>query len=713
MTKKVNIDIVARDKTKRAIDQSKKGLGGLKTAALAVSAALATVGAGRLVTNLVRTGKEVESLRVRFKFLFGSAKEGKVAFDNLAKFAGRVPFSLEEISAASGNLAVVSKDANDLSRILEITGNVAAVTGLDFQTTASQIQRAFSGGIAAADVFREKGVRSLLGFQQGATVSIEETVKRFEEVFGNGGRFGDATNDLANTFEGTVSMLGDKLFTFKNQINETFFTELKKAFGSLNTFFENNERQTEALAQAIGRKLSSAVQGTVKAVVLLKDNLSIIKGVFAGIIALKVATIFAGIATSIMQMRTAMIAFNTATKANIIFGGIAVFTGLIVALNARLNETKVTLESLAGVASLDITGQIEAAEDKIKELEINLEKASGQTKKGIQNQINAQNELIGTLQETLDKRKAIADEEALTIQEQARMNSFKRSPRDEIKASKDLTGIIQANKTELELLTEKNDKEFAMVHEQLVKLGQIRADAQLGKTRELSEEELALFNQLHETKVAMEHNFQEKVTAIHKEAAEKRKQFDLNQLDNFKKGKFQEVDFQKMSEKDKLKGTMHHLEQAARANASHSKKAFRIVQAFEIGKAMMQTFSAVTNALSNIPAPFNFVVAAANLAMGMGQVNAIRSQQPPAQFGGVRVANEPFLVGEKGPELFTPATAGTVTPNHQLESAPTHIVFNINTVDAKGFGALLDTRKAQIVNMINSARNQKGQSNIV
>jgi len=71
------------------------------------------------------------------------------------------------------------------------------------------------------------------------------------------------------------------------------------------------------------------------------------------------------------------------------------------------------------------------------------------------------------------------------------------------------------------------------------------------------------------------------------------------------------------------------------------------------------------------------------------------------------------LVGEQGPELFTPATAGTVTPNHQLESAPTHIVFNINTVDAKGFGALLDTRKAQIVNMINSARNQKGQSNIV
>jgi hypothetical protein len=37
----------------------------------------------------------------------------------------------------------------ELATILEITGNVAAVTGLDFQQTAEQIQRAFSGGIAS------------------------------------------------------------------------------------------------------------------------------------------------------------------------------------------------------------------------------------------------------------------------------------------------------------------------------------------------------------------------------------------------------------------------------------------------------------------------------------------------------------------------------------------------------------------------------------
>ena len=73
------------------------------------------------------------------------------------------------------------------------------------------------------------------------------------------------------------------------------------------------------------------------------------------------------------------------------------------------------------------------------------------------------------------------------------------------------------------------------------------------------------------------------------------------------------------------------------------------------------------------------------------------------------------MVGERGAELFTPATAGTVTPNHQLGQAlgGNTVNFNITTVDASSFGALLDTRRGQIVNMINSALNNKGQAALV
>ena len=96
-------------------------------------------------------------------------------------------------------------DAEHLGEILTITGNVAAITGLDFATTSMQIQRSFSAGIGAADLFRERAVRSLLGFQAGAEVSVEETIAKFREKFGKGGQFGQTTDELADTLSGTLS----------------------------------------------------------------------------------------------------------------------------------------------------------------------------------------------------------------------------------------------------------------------------------------------------------------------------------------------------------------------------------------------------------------------------------------------------------------------------------------------------------------------------
>lgn len=259
MTKKLNIDIIAKDKSKQALSQVQGNLAKTKKSVLNLRNALIGLGAGLALRSVINVGKEVENLQVRFKFLFGSVEEGKVAFDNLSKFAAKVPFSLGDIAAASGNLGVVAKDAKDLTRILEITGNVAAFTGLDFQTTASQIQRAFSGGIAAADIFREKGLRQILGFEAGAKVSIEETIKAFEKTFGKGGKLGKVTDDLAQTLTGTVSMLQDELFNFQKLIAEQFIGTLTDELGDLKTFLEQNRDEIEEIAVSIGTTLADAI----------------------------------------------------------------------------------------------------------------------------------------------------------------------------------------------------------------------------------------------------------------------------------------------------------------------------------------------------------------------------------------------------------------------------------------------------------------------
>jgi hypothetical protein len=352
MAQKLKIDIVAKDRSKQALQGVRGGLDKVKGAVFNLQNAFIGLGVGLAVRSLVNTGKQIEGLQVRLKFLFGSAKEGGRAFDEMAKFAAKVPFSLEEIQAGSGVLAVVSEDAKEMAKLMQITGNVAAVTGLDFKTTAEQIQRSLSAGISAADLFRDRGVKDMLGFKAGAVVSVEETAAAFDRVFGKGGKFDGATDALAATFEGTLSMLGDSLFNFKREILDAgFFAELKNQFKLLDTFIKTNEQSFKELAQTIGSGLASAVRGTASAIVFLKENLSILFATFKFFVALKLILFFRNLATSIAFSKTAMLGFNKAVKKNLLIGGLALVISQLDFFIKKIKE-------LAGIGSDEIENML-------------------------------------------------------------------------------------------------------------------------------------------------------------------------------------------------------------------------------------------------------------------------------------------------------------------------------------------------------------------
>ena len=305
MAERINIELVVVDKTSAALKRTKAGVVSvntslMKTSALAKTAvgALGAFGAARVVKSVVNVGQQVEELGLRFKFLFGSAQEGAKAFDNLVNFAAKVPFTLEEIQQGAGNLAVISENADELSTNLELVGNVAAVTGLDFRTTSEQIQRAFAGGIASADIFRERGVRALLGFKEGAKVSVEETRQAFQRVFGRGGEFGNATDEFANTLTGTISMLQDKLFKVQKAISDGFFDELKVQFGDLNDVLNENEKAIEEFSKDIGETLAESIRKAVDAFKFLRENLAEVELVLGLLLATsrRVLKIITGIA---------------------------------------------------------------------------------------------------------------------------------------------------------------------------------------------------------------------------------------------------------------------------------------------------------------------------------------------------------------------------------------------------------------------------------
>ena len=604
-TKKVNIDILAKDKTRQALGSVQKGLANVKGAVFNLRNAFLGLGAGLVARNLVNTGKDIENLRVRLKFLLKDTNEGAKAFDNMAKFASKVPFSLEEISQGSGILATVTDNADDLQKMLQITGNVAATTGLDFRTTAEQIQRSFSAGIGAADLFREKGVRNMLGFQAGATVSIEETVKAFEKVFGEGGRFGNSTDELAKTFEGTLSMIGDKIFSFKKVLLEAgLFEELKNQFGDLDKFLSQNSEQIDKIAVSIGKNLAKAIVGVVdvgkKLTPFFKEVLQFLKNI---------KDAFFGLPEVIQNI------------------------GLIGAV----------LLGKKGFVGLAL---ILAAIDKANEF----------GKKFGDKGINVE---LKPFEHELSGDKSIAERNKLIA--------------------------------ETALMIEKAKIKEAELNEEFLKSQQLILD--------------------------IEHDMSIRVPSATEKALQKFKEMNDNELESFK---------------DKLGNARTIIVEGI--NNGITSVSEGLARALVFGEKLADTFKKIAqefivrilSAIIEIVARKGVELAIEklitkekekqrNLSAASGNPLAILSF-----FGGFFAnggrppVGRPSIVGEKGAELFVPDQAGTVVPNNQLGmSKPVTVNFNINTVDARGFNELLVNSRGVIVNMINSAVNEKGKAALI
>ena len=70
---------------------------------------------------------------------------------------------------------------------------------------------------------------------------------------------------------------------------------------------------------------------------------------------------------------------------------------------------------------------------------------------------------------------------------------------------------------------------------------------------------------------------------------------------------------------------------------------------------------------------------------------------------------EGIVVGERGPEVITPASPVDITPNFALGGGTTNVNFSINAVDATGVEDLLVNQRGNIIRMIREAANENGE----
>jgi hypothetical protein len=675
---KLFIDIIAREKVNKVLGAVDKNLSRLKKSVFNLKNAFIGLGAGLVVRNLVNTGKSIENLRTRLKFLLKDTNEGSKAFENMAKFASKVPFSLEEISQGSGILATVTDNADDLQKMLEITGNVAAVTGLDFRTASEQIQRSFSAGIGAADLFREKGVRNMLGFKAGANVSIEETVMAFEKVFGKDGRFGKATDELAKTFEGTVSMIGDKVFAFKKTLLDAgFFEELKNQFGDLDKFLERNADDLDRIAISVGRNLA---QGMIRVVQIGKDLIPTIQKIGSGL-----KSIFDGFMAMPEYARTTGIvgAFLLGKKGAIGLAGLSFVIDKVRDLvrDERIKDGLINPQT-------------------IEEAQLQLMNINKQLEEGLKKEYEFVDVRNKGLMIYEDYKKLTADQIADLVKQKAELENYIRLER-----IKNTTAFEYTNTLHKGLKT----------HEQISKT--------LEEQKKKTESVFDVYYKLHEGMKELPKSLQGIGGALDGFGEGLRSEFDITVFERFKKAGQDSLGALKNSISDFVmtgKLSFQSLSEAiirsivdamvGAAVTSAIKRATEIFKFEAIREALVSAYKAGAKALASVPFPFNIAAAGAVVGAGLKFVDKIKGFEK----GGAVSKGQPVMVGERGAELFIPNSTGQITQSARgTDTGTTNINFNISALDSRGVKELLIDNRATIVNAVNSALNEKGKEALV
>ena len=339
---RLNIDIVAKDKSKQALNNVQTSLERVKKSVFNLRNAFIGLGAGLVIKGFVNAGIQIENLEVQLNALFGSAKAGKKALKEVTDFAAGTPFELKNIQQGITALATVRKTAEksgvSFEELLKITGNTATILGGDFALASLQIQRSFSAGISSAELFRERGIKAMAGFKEGVRVNTKESILGLKKAFGTGGEFGNLIDDLSKTLFGTISNLKDAFFIFQVEVAQGFFGALKDNLGDLKKTVELNRKEIAEFGSMIGAGLSSAIRVTASTLKFLKDNLDLIITSLKIVIAFKLIKFFYNLATAIGVATLAMRRFNMATKANIIIGGAALLLSQLDKIVAKLRE---------------------------------------------------------------------------------------------------------------------------------------------------------------------------------------------------------------------------------------------------------------------------------------------------------------------------------------------------------------------------------------
>ena len=743
MAIKEQLIIEGKNRTQRALGQVQKDLRGINRAGASVSAGFSRMqtlilgvatafGVFKTAGNFLGVARGLENLQFQLAALTGSTEEAAKAMDILQDFAGTVPFALQDIQSAAPSLLAVAEDTEELNELLAITGDIAAASGLDFQTVALQLQRTFSGGIGAADLFRDRAVKSMLGFQEGVQYSASQSRDHILKVFRDGTvSIAGESAKMAETFDGALSMIGDKFFTFQKIVmDEGPFDFLK---GVIQVFesevAENFDAVKDAagnIGEAITRTARRAIIGGARLIDALKPVFEIVRSGFNGLIRFT-----DGLPATIKAL--GLVGFlMLGTKGKLVAVTIGLVIDNISAMFGKLLEiVSSTSRKIAGGASAlgfdtmaanlrkfadDVDGSIDSLKVKVDSF---VDDFSG-------------NVTLNTMEALgLPGPETMGEYERFVLNYLAKVDAKIKEAQNAAN-NKTLSEIEKQNKKEEILALQKQKKQVIAARNQLqeemkkrVDILKLEADFLFEGTKQIEdqykqrtiiiqkalEEGLINAERAAELEVALNKRKLRDIEEATKESLKNRRIEELRQAGKTEEQAKSIVDFENKSATDKAEFAISKGRETFEALGKMNRDAFRAYKAFAIAEAIVSTYKGAAKALGSYPPPFNFIAAAAVVAGGLAQVNAIRSQNfSGRKDGGAVGAGQSYIVGERQAEIFrAPPGGGFIDNGTSSMGKDVTVNFTVNAIDSNSFQETLNDQRDTIVGIVNEAVMDKGR----
>lgn len=640
----------------RGVNQTRTQLNGLSGAATKAAASIAgLVSVGATINKLVQSGRQLSVFQASLTTMTGSAENATKAFRELERFAASTPYTLDQ--AVNGFTKLVALGLDPSREALESYGNTAAAMGKDLTQLIEAVADAATGEF---ERLKEFGIKAK---NQGDTIAFTFRGVR-TEVQNNAAAIegylqGIGNNDFAGAMAERMATLDGALSNLQDSWDGLFRTISQAGTGEL--IEESARKAIDALEELSAMIGSGQLQGYI---VAWADQWG----------------------ASLEDIANG----NKAATSFIIGGWDELFQfidvegrGSAQVLSDAFWQFPANIRAIVQIATVEIAALADKAKAYGAEITDSLNPfGDGGDYDGMQARLEAAN---AARQQSIDQ--ILAERDATIAAYRVKIQSAdeaRRAYEDERKAAFGLgqfrTGGDQSGASggTISKRLEKEKESAASLLEEIERLGATESqiigywyEDNLAKLDQylaeglLTRQEYAaaqeqLLTESVERQLAIDDRLNEQ-----RRAAEQKRTAEVRREVEAQYAAEEAAALEKERQFDRAAAASSNLTEQLRSTLGEQNA---IYKASAIATATMDTYKAATGAyaaLSSIPVvgpALGAAAAGAAIGFGLAQVRAITSTPNRAQGGSVS-AGTPYMVGERGREVFVPSTSGTIVPN--------------------------------------------------